>query len=74
MNDNENNISKCPVMGGSSQQAGASTANQHWFPEQLNLNILSQKHPEANPMGEGFDYAKRLNRLISKQSEKICMR
>lgn len=63
MNDNENNISKCPVMGGKSQQAGASTANQHWFPEQLNLNILSQKHPEANPMGEDFDYAEAFKSL-----------
>ncbi len=62
-NENQNNISKCPVMGGRSQQAGASTANQHWFPEQLNLNILSQKHPEANPLGEDFDYAEAFKSL-----------
>ena len=63
MNDRGNDISKCPVMGGHSQQAGASTANQHWFPEQLNLNILSQKHPEANPLGEDFDYAEAFKTL-----------
>ena len=63
MNDTESNISKCPVMGGKSQQVGASTSNQHWFPEQLNLNILSQNHPEANPLGEDFDYAEAFKTL-----------
>ncbi|MEJ2320538.1 MAG: catalase/peroxidase HPI, partial [Gemmatimonadales bacterium] len=30
---------------------------------QLNLGILRQNHPKANPMGEGFDYAKEFNSL-----------
>ena len=51
MNDNMNDISKCPVMGSKSQLVGANTANQHWFPEQLNLSILSQNHPASNPLG-----------------------
>ena len=63
MNDKEGNISKCPVMGGHKEQAGATAANQHWFPEQLNLNILSQKHPQANPMGDDFDYAEAFKTL-----------
>ena len=57
MNDNTNDISKCPVMGSKSQLVGANTANQHWFPEQLNLSILSQNHPASNPLGANFDYA-----------------
>jgi len=47
---------KCPVMHAGPQAVGV-TANQHWWPNQLNLRILRQNHPEADPMGEGFDYA-----------------
>ena len=35
-----------------------STANQKWWPEQLNLNILNQNSTNVNPMGVNFDYAK----------------
>lgn len=31
--------------------------NEHWWPNQLNLNILHQNHPNANPLGADFDYA-----------------
>ena len=30
--------------------------NEHWWPDQLNLNVLHQKHPDAIPFGEGFRY------------------
>ncbi len=54
----ENEISKCPVMGATSaQNAGASTANHLWWPNQLNLKILSQNSNLCDPMGEDFDYA-----------------
>jgi catalase-peroxidase len=32
-------------------------ANQHWWPEQLNLGILHQNHPASIPMDDDFDYA-----------------
>ncbi len=48
---------KCPVMSTAHQAVGG-TANQHWWPDQLNLGILRQHHPQANPMGADFDYAK----------------
>jgi len=49
---------KCPVMHGAHKhQAGGSSANQHWWPNQLNLSILHQHHPASDPMGAGFDYA-----------------
>ncbi len=32
-------------------------ANQHWWPNQLNLKILHQNPPQMNPLGESFDYA-----------------
>ena len=47
--------SKCPVMGGS--RARGSMTNQHWWPNQLNLKILHQNPPTADPTGEDFNYA-----------------
>ena len=46
---------KCPVMG-RAHTAKGSTANQHWWPEAVNLSILHQHSPKANPMDEDFDY------------------
>jgi catalase-peroxidase len=40
-----------------------STANQHWWPNQLNLRILRQNHPKADPNGEDFNYAEEFKRL-----------
>ena len=57
-----NTASKCPVMGGTHQAVGE-TANQHWWPNKLNLRILRQNHPEADPNGEDFDYAEAFNSL-----------
>ena len=55
---------KCPVMHGpQSHKAGGSTANQHWWPNQLNLRILSQNNPNIDPMGETFDYAEAFKSL-----------
>jgi catalase-peroxidase len=51
-------VDKCPVMHGHAHASTAVTANQHWWPEQLNLKLLQQRSPQANPMGEGFDYGK----------------
>jgi catalase-peroxidase len=52
----EPTTAKCPVMS-AAHQAGGGTANQHWWPDQLNLRILRQHDPRANPMGDDFDYA-----------------
>ncbi len=46
---------KCPVMA-HPQAATGSMANQHWWPEQLNLRPLAKNSPLIDPMGEGFDY------------------
>ncbi len=52
------NPSKCPVMSGATTHiAIGTTANQHWWPNQLNLKILHQNPPAGNPMGEAFNYA-----------------
>jgi len=58
-------ISGCPVMAGphASQTAVGSMANQHWWPNQLNLRILHQNSPMADPMGDDFDYAEEFKTL-----------
>ena len=53
--------SKCPVMGGS--QARGTMANQHWWPNQLNLKMLHQNSPLSDPMGEEFNYAEEFKTL-----------
>jgi catalase-peroxidase len=37
--------------------------NKDWWPNQLDLNVLHQHSPRANPLGEDFDYAKELESL-----------
>ena len=61
---NDMSASKCPVMSGpNAQKATGSTANQHWWPNQLNLKILHQNSPMIDPMGEAFNYAEEFKSL-----------
>ncbi|MGA1481779.1 MAG: catalase/peroxidase HPI, partial [Candidatus Nanopelagicales bacterium] len=53
------NESKCPMSAG----AGVGTQNEDWWPEQLDLRVLQQNPPQADPMGAGFDYAKEFESL-----------
>ncbi|MEO0730378.1 MAG: peroxidase family protein, partial [Pseudomonadota bacterium] len=53
---NDETVGRCPVMHG--VRVAGSTANQHWWPNQLNLKILHQNTPQSDPMGRSFDYAK----------------
>jgi len=52
-----NGENKCPVTGGT-HGAPKGTTNRDWWPNQLDLKILQQSHPSADPMGGEFDYAK----------------
>ena len=58
------NEAKCPFSGGARSQAvtGAWT-NADWWPNQLNLNILHQHSPKANPYSESFDYREEFKML-----------
>jgi catalase-peroxidase len=47
---------KCPFHAGG-------TTNREWWPEQLDLSILHQDSPSADPMGVDFDYAKEFRSL-----------
>ncbi|MDA1050140.1 MAG: catalase/peroxidase HPI [Planctomycetota bacterium] len=56
--------SKCPVLGGPHRHtAVGATANQHWWPNQLNLKVLHQNSPLSNPMGEDFNYAEEFKKV-----------
>lgn len=52
------NESKCPVLHGANKAAATgSTANQHWWPNQLNLKILNQNAAQSRPLEASFNYA-----------------
>jgi catalase-peroxidase len=46
------------MAGGAFTQLRDSLPSEKWWPNQLNLRILHQPSPAANPLGEDFDYAK----------------
>ena len=52
---------KCPVMHGSHTSRG--TANMDWWPNALNLDILSQHDQKTNPLGGNFNYREALKSL-----------
>ena len=52
---------KCPVLHGA--QVGATVANQHWWPNQLNLRVLHQNSALSDPMGKEFIYAEEFKTL-----------
>ena len=56
--------SKCPVAGGTHGHAAVGAmANQRWWPNQLNLQILHQNSPLSNPIGAEFNYAEEFRKL-----------
>jgi catalase-peroxidase len=59
MENNSNDISKCPFHNGSLKQnvAGGGTRNRDWWPDQLKLNVLRQHSYLSNPMDKDFNYA-----------------
>ena len=63
--------SKCPVTGNTNIAiAGSGYSNKDWWPDQLNLQILSQNSELSNPMSKGFDYAKEFKKLDLKEVKK----
>ena len=47
----------CPFSG------RINVSNEDWWPNQLNLKMLHQNSPQANPMGEDFNYAEAFKSL-----------
>ena len=59
-----NAVSKCPMGGKVSRDAVVrSMSNQLWWPNRLDLSILGQNSPLADPMGEDFNYAEAFRSL-----------
>jgi catalase-peroxidase len=50
-------VSKCPVPHSRGRM------NRDWWPNQLNISVLHQNTPDADPMGQDFDYAKEFDSL-----------
>jgi catalase-peroxidase len=65
MENDSNDISKCPFHNGSMKHstAGNGTRNHNWWPNQLKLNILRQHSAASNPMGQDFNYAEAFKSL-----------
>ena len=51
----------CPVVQGAQTSSGS--ASMDWWPNALNLEILTQNDSKSNPMGADFDYRKELETL-----------
>ncbi|ABV67797.1 catalase/peroxidase HPI [Aliarcobacter butzleri RM4018] len=56
---------KCPMGFGTTNPMvrNGGTSNKDWWPNQLNLKILSQHSNKVNPLGSDFDYAKEFSKL-----------
>ncbi|HEX9888893.1 MAG TPA: catalase/peroxidase HPI [Nitriliruptorales bacterium] len=48
--------SQCPISGARTLSTSG-PSNETWWPQQLSLRILHPDHPQADPMGQDFDYA-----------------
>ncbi|RZA03633.1 MAG: catalase/peroxidase HPI [Sphingobacteriaceae bacterium] len=65
MENDSNDISKCPFHNGSMKNnvGGGGTRNNDWWPKQLKLNILRQNSEASNPMDKSFNYAEAFKSL-----------
>ncbi|KQC00704.1 catalase/peroxidase HPI [Pedobacter sp. Hv1] len=65
MENNPNDISKCPFHNGSNKTnpLNGGTKNLDWWPNRLNVSILRQHSSLSNPMDNSFDYAAAFNSL-----------
>jgi catalase-peroxidase len=55
---------KCPMSRAVDREVAVrSMTNQLWWPNRLDLSILHQNSPAADPMGKDFDYAKEFKSL-----------
>jgi len=64
MENQSNDISKCPFHNGSmDKDAATGTKNRDWWPKQLKVNILRQNSALSNPMNKDFNYAEAFKTL-----------
>ena len=68
-----NEKSKCPFTGAGTPPkfpTGRGTSNRDWWPNSLNLKILSQHSSLVDPMDKKFNYAKEFKKLNLKALKK----
>ncbi|MFH6990990.1 catalase/peroxidase HPI [Flavobacterium sp. FlaQc-48] len=64
MENQSNDISKCPFHNGSmDNEAATGTKNRDWWPKQLKVNMLRQNSALSNPLNKDFDYAEAFKSL-----------
>ncbi len=66
-------LNKCPFTGAGTPPkypTGRGTSNRDWWPNNLNLKILSQHSSLVDPMGKKFNYAKEFKKLNYKALKK----
>ena len=54
---------KCPFSTSVRRHTAGGSANAAWWPDQLNLKILQQNSPLADPMGKEYNYAEEFKTL-----------
>ncbi len=72
-NFKNNELSKCPVTGAGTEakfSAGKGQTNRDFWPNSLNLKILSQHSELSNPMGKKFNYSNEFKKLNYKNLKK----
>lgn len=65
MENNGNDISKCPFHNGAVTKpvSGGGTSNNEWWPNLLKVSILRSHSSLSNPLNEGFNYAEEFKKL-----------
>lgn len=56
-------MSGCPFNGDAQMRSLLGRTNRDWWPDALQLDILTEQGKSANPYGEDFDYAEAFNAL-----------
>ena len=71
-NFKSNELSKCPFTGAGTSakfSAGRGQTNRDFWPNSLNLKILSQHSNLTNPMDKKFNYAKEFKKINYKTAD-----
>ncbi len=56
-------MSGCPFHGSTEMRSLLGRTNRDWWPQAMQLDILTEQGKSANPYGEDFDYAEAFNTL-----------